>query len=325
MTASLSVRSTPLAIKGVRVVWPRLLAVRLDFLAIVEGRDLLMTFSLEDSGPRIREVRALGFKPSFMALSPSRKYLLLSNEHGNWFEVRDAKKTDSLVQVSGPDRFHCAFGSVDDLDVLVSATRPGMVEVLSLPDGDVLSRVRWERPKPFVVESVQSVGDGATFALVGHPFLGLTSTYLFVPTASLQENAEEMPRNVDRAIEDRPSLDVAVGPCGWDDVLVFERAGGRGPAPGRTQGLSVRSLFDGQIVEEIPCNRNIGPRHSLMGTSLAVAVGIDGGVEVLARRDLTGVAPVFVPARAVSFDPEAGRFAVATPDCRFEVWELARV
>ena len=64
----------PLPIKGVRMVWPRLVAYRLDRLAVLEGRDLLMSFSLDDDRPRVREVRPLGYKPQTMRLSASRRY-----------------------------------------------------------------------------------------------------------------------------------------------------------------------------------------------------------------------------------------------------------
>src|ERR1041384_2759992 len=52
----------PLAVKGVRMVWPRLVAYRLDRLAVLEGRDLLMAFALDDDKPRVREIRALAYK-----------------------------------------------------------------------------------------------------------------------------------------------------------------------------------------------------------------------------------------------------------------------
>jgi len=318
-----SVRISPIAIKGVRVVWPRLLAVRSDLLAIVEGRDLLMTFGLEASGPRIREVRALGYKPGSMTLSTSRHFLLLGNEAGNWFEVRDAGSGEPIASVAGPDRVVCALATLDDMDVLVSATRAGVVEILSLPDGDVLARLRWNRPKPFVFEALRPLGDGLSLGMVTHLFLSPTSAFAVAPVSALQGQEDALAALLDGAIDQRPALDTAVGPCGSEHVLVYERPGWRGPTPGQIAGLSVRRIADGSLVERVPCERGLNARCFLMGTSNVVACGVEGGVEVLPRASLADIGPVFVAARATSFEPEAGRFAVATPDCRIELYELA--
>src|SRR6266700_901352 len=121
----------PLAVKGVRMVWPRLVAYRLDRLAVLEGRDLLMAFSLDDEKPRVREVRALGYKPQSMRLSASRRFLLIGNESGNWYEVRDVEKLEPVARLSAPERFACAFATLADADVLVSAPRPGVLELMS--------------------------------------------------------------------------------------------------------------------------------------------------------------------------------------------------
>jgi hypothetical protein len=310
--------SRPLPIKGVRMVWPRLLAYRLDRLAVVEGRDLLMSFSLDDDRPRLREVRALGFKPHSMRLSASRQFLLLGNEAGNWYEVRDVEKLEPLTSIAAPDRFCCGFASLSDVDVLVSAPRPGIIEVIDIPDGDLLSRVRREVGRPLVMVNLIAIGDGHTVGLVGHPFMGLYSSHLCLPTAMLQEGGAALNDRLDGAVAARGNLDVALGPCGWDDVLVYEGAGGTGGK------LSVRKLAGGAPVEEIACDRVPGPRTPLMGTSLAVAVGFDDGALILPRQDLTAE-PLFVPARAMSFDPEAGRLVRVTADGLVELVELARV
>jgi len=113
-----------------------------------------------------------------------------------------------------------------------------------------------------------------------------------------------------------------VGPCGWDDMLVYEgSSGGRGAGGG---ALTVRKLATGETVEQLACARVLGPRTPLMGTSLAVALAVDEGVELLPRKDLAA-APRLIPTRAVSFDPDSGRLALATPDCTIELVELARI
>ena len=313
----------PLPIKGVRMVWPRVLAYRLDRLAVLEGRDLLMSFALDDDRPRVREVRALGYKPQSMRLSASRRFLLIGNETGNWYEVRDMEKLEPVARVSGPERFPCAFASLADVDVLVSAPRAGVVEVLSLPEGELLSRVRREVGRAFVAAGVFAVGEGDRVALVGHPFMAPFWSHLVLTTTQLQAAGEKMNQALDGAAAARGSADLAVGPCGWDDVLVFEGTSGPPPAGGK-RTLTVRRLATGEVVEEIPCDRVLGVRNPIMGTSLAVAIGFDEGVLLLPRKDLASPSR-FLTAKALSFDPDAGRLARITPDCQVELVELARV
>ena len=313
----------PLPIKGVRMVWPRVIAYRLDRLAVLEGRDLLMSFSLDDDRPRVREVRALGYKPQSLRLSASRRFLLIGNETGNWYEVRDMEKLEPVARVSGPEPFSCAFASLADVDILVSAPRPGVVEILSLPEGNLISRVRREAGKPFVSAGVFVVGDGDTVALVGHAFMTPYWNHLVLSTAQLKAGGEKMNAALDGASAARGSADLAVGPCGWDDFLVYE--GNSGPPPaGARRSLTVRRLATGEVLEDIPCERILSVRNPIMGTSLAVAIGFDEGVLLLPRKDLSATTR-FLPAKALSFDPDAGRLARVTPECEVELVELARV
>jgi hypothetical protein len=313
----------PLAVKGVRMVWPRLVAYRLDRLAVLEGRDLLMSFSLDDDRPRVREVRPLGYKPQSMRLSASRRFLLIGNDVGNWYEVRDVEKLEPVARVSGPERFSCTFASLADADVLVSSPRAGVIEILSLPAGALLSRVRRETARSFVAASLVAVGEGDQVALVGHPFMSPYWSHLLLATSFLQAAGTPMNEALDRAAAARGCADLVVGPSGWEDVLVYEGSSGPPPA-GDRRALTVRRLGDGEIVEQIPCDRVLGVRNPIMGTSLAVAVGFDEGVQLLPRKDL-GAKPQFLAAKAISFDPDAGRLARVTLDCQIELIELARV
>ena len=313
----------PLAIKGVRMVWPRLVAYRLDRLAVLEGRDLLMSFSLDDDKPRVREVRALGYKPQSLRLSPSRRFLLIGNETGNWYEVRDAEKLEPVARTSGPERFACAFASLADMDVLVSAPRAGVLEIMSLPAGDLLSRVRREAGRTFVAAGLVAVGEGDKVALVGHPSMSPFWSHLVVSTAALKAGGTPMNDLLDRAAAARGCSDLALGPSGWDDVLVYE--GNSGPPPaGDRRTLTVRRLAGGEVLEHIPCDRVLGVRNPIIGTSQAVAIGFEEGVQLLPRKDLHAE-PQFLSAKALSFDPDAGRLARVTLECQVELVELARV
>ena len=313
----------PLPVKGVRMVWPRLVAYRLDRLAVLEGRDLLMAFALDDDKPRVREVRALGYKPQSMRLSASRRFLLIGNESGNWYEVREIEKLEPVARLSGPERFACAFATMADMDVLVSAPRPGVLELMSLPDGEVLGRVRREVQRSFVAAGLVAVGDGDQVALIGHAYMSPYWSHAVIGTSALQASGPRMNEVLDQLAGARGCADLAVGPSGWDDVLVFE--GGTGPPPaGDKRTLTVRRLAGGQVVEQIPCDRVLNARNPIIGTALAVAIGFEEGVQLLPREDLPAK-PMFLPAKALSFDPDAGRLARVTAECQIELIELARV
>ena len=325
MPGSPAAKVTPIALPGIRVVWPRLLALRLDLLAIVEGRDLLMVFTLENTGPKLRHIRSLGYRPGTLSLSPSRAFLLLGNGGGNWFEVRDSKTDHTVAEVGGPDAFSATFAALDGVDVLVSAPRAGRIDLTSLPDGEALAHTELTQPKPFVVDDMVPLGDGNDLAIVGHPFLDGYARRMFVQTGVIQSGGRPFATKLEEALAKPGCYDAGVGPCGWEDVVVHQGAGRWGqPENAAEKGLTVRRLATGEILEKVPCDRAIGVRQGLMGTSLAVAFAADGGVHVLPRQGLAGGEPVFLPARAASFDQEAGRVALATAESQIHVVELAR-
>jgi len=325
MLGSPAVKVTPISLPGIRVVWPRLLALRLDLLAIVEGRDLLMVFTLENTGPKLRHIRSLGYRPGTLSLSPSRAFLLLGNGSGNWFEVRDTKTDHAVTEVGGPDAFPATFAALDGVDVLVSAARAGRIDLVSLPDGEALARTELVQPKPFVVDDMVPLGDGNDLAIVGHPFLDGYARRMFVPTGEIQSGGRAFKAKLEEALAKPGCYDAGVGPCGWEDVVVHQGAGRWGqPENAAEKGLTVRKLATGEVTEKVPCDQPIGVRQGLMGTSLTVAFAADGGVHVLPRQGLAGTERVFLPARAVSFDQEAGRVALATAESQIHVVELAR-
>lgn len=324
MPGSPAVKIAPIALPGIRVVWPRLLALRLDLLAIVEGRDLLMVFTLEDSGPKLRHIRSLGYRPGTLSLSASRAFLMLGNGAGNWFEVRDTKTADAVAEVAGPDAFSATFAALDGMDVLISAARVGRIDVIGLPDGEALARTELAQPKPFIVDDMVPIGDGSNLAIVGHPFLDGYARQMFVPTSLLQEGGRGFATKLEETLAKPGFYDAGVGPCGWEDVVVHQGAGRWGqPENVAEKGLTVRRLANGEVLEKVPCDHLIGSRQGLMGTSLVVAFGADGGVHLLPRKGLSAER-LFLPARAVSFDQEAGRVALATAESQIHVVELAR-
>jgi hypothetical protein len=166
MLGSPAVKVTPIALPGIRVVWPRLLALRLDLLAIVEGRDLLMVFTLENTGPKLRHIRSLGYRPSTLSLSPSRAFLLLGNGTGNWFEVRDTKTDHPATEVGGPDAFSATFAALDGVDVLVSAgdfqqVEHHLLESLDLTAEQIDGLIRhWRQGGPAVPEHFDRIDHG---------------------------------------------------------------------------------------------------------------------------------------------------------------------
>src|SRR5204862_6784416 len=152
-----------------------------------EGRDLLMLFTMDDGGPKLRQIRSLGYRPGSLALSAARGFLLIGNGSGNWFEVRDARTADAITAVAGPDRLVATFAVLDEVDVLVSAFPTGRVELIGLPDGDTLAKADLVKGKAFVVDDVVPVGDGQDLFVVGHPFLEGFARHLHVSTRVLPE------------------------------------------------------------------------------------------------------------------------------------------
>jgi hypothetical protein len=324
MPESPAVQVTPIVLPGIRVIWPRLLALRLDLLVVVEGRDLLLLFTLEDTGPKLRHIGSLGYRPGSLSLSPSRAFLLLGNETGNWFEVRDTKTAEVVTSVSGPDPFAVAFAALDSLDVLISAARVGRIDVIGLPDGEALAETELAQPKPFIVDDLVAVGDSQDLAIIGHPFLDGYARQVFLSVRILQEGGAKLAQVLEDALARPGCYDAGVGPCGWDDVVVHRGAGRWGaPEVPTEKGLTVRRLATGAVLERIPCDHAIGVRQGLMGTSLAVAFAVDGGVHLLPRKGLVAERS-FLAARAVSFDQEAGRIALATPDSQIHIVDVAK-
>jgi hypothetical protein len=324
MPESPAVKVTPIVLPGIRVIWPRLLALRLDLLAVVEGRDLLLLFTLEDTGPKLRHIGSLGYRPGSLSLSPSRGFLLLGNETGNWFEVRNAKTAGIVTSVSGPDPFAVTFAALDNLDVLIGAARAGRLDVIGLPDGEALGQTQLAQAKPFIIDDLVPVGDSQDLAIIGHPFLDGFARQIFLTVRSLQEGGAKLAQVMEDALARPGCYDAGVGPCGWDDVLVHRGAGRRGaPEIAAEKGLTVRRLATGEVLEQIPCDQAIGVRQGLMGTSLAVAFAVDGGVHLLPRKGLAAEG-TFLAARAVSFDQEAGRVALATPDSQIHIVDVAK-
>lgn len=305
-------------------MWPRLLALRLDLLAIVEGRNLLLLFTLEDKGPKLRKICTLDFRPGSLSLSASRAHLLLGNAGGSWYEVRDARNGDPMMHVTGPDPFPATFASLDGAEVLVSVARASRLNVIGLPKGDALSQTDVARVGPFVVDNIVSVGDGQSLALIGHPFLDGYRRHLFVTVGELQKGGPLLLDRIKQATSETGSYDIDVGPCGWEDVLVYQGAGRRGAKedPARL-GLTVRRLATGDVLENVAYEAGGAKREGLMGTSLAAAFLSEGGVQLVPRKGLDAE-PTFIATRAASFDPESGRVAIATPDCQLQLIDLAR-
>ena len=170
-----------------------------------------------------------------------------------------------------------------------------------------MSRVRRDAGRTFVAAALVAVGDGDQVALVGHPTMSPFWSHVVVATSFLQAGGAPMNDLLDRAAAARGCSDLALGPSGWDDVVIYE--GNSGPPPaGDRRTLTVRRLAGGEVLEQIPCDRVLGVKNPIIGTSLAVAIGFEEGVQLLPRKDLPA-APLFLSAKALSFDPDAGRLA----------------
>jgi hypothetical protein len=329
MTSLTGAKVTPISLKGIRVVWPRLVALRLDQLAVVEGRDLLISLLLEDAGPKVRAMKNLGYRPGRISLSATRKHLLVWNDTGHWCEVRDSKTLEVVTYQSAPDPFEATFGMLGGEDILFTA-RPGAMDLFALPKGQPIMHLDCDKPKRFICTQLVGLGDGEALGIVGHDYLDLPVTSQVCVPSSLIEDETAFSVGL-RGTNNASDVQVVLGPCGWEELLVYRMPSRRPDQPARPVGFSINKLQTnegessiGATVEFIPYDAPVAVQSSMMATSLAIAVASDEGIRLIPRKALPELAS-FVPARAFGFDPDAGRVVIVGPECEIEVLDLPRI
>jgi hypothetical protein len=329
MTSLTGAKVTPISLKGVRVVWPRLVALRLDQFAVVEGRDLLISLLLEAAGPKVRAMKNLGYRPGRISLSATRKHLLVWNDAGNWCEVRDSKTLEVLTNQSAPDPFEATFGMLGGDDILFTA-RSGGIDLFALPKGQPIMHVDCDKPKRFICTQLVGLGDGEALGIVGHNYLDLpVSAVVSVPSSLIEEESEFVAGL--RGASNAGDVQVVLGPCGWEEILVYKQPSRRSDQPAKPVGFAINKLQTqegepgiGPVVEFIPYEAPLAANAHIMATSLAIAVASDEGIRLLPRKALLQEAS-FVPARAFGFDPDAGRVVIVGPECEISVLDLPRI
>jgi hypothetical protein len=301
--------STRMPLKGVRLRWPRAIALRRDRMAVVEGRDLVMSLALADDGtPQIRDARPVGWSVGAIRLSPTGRHLMVSSTAGTWLEIRNPDTGDVLGTLNGPDRVVATFAFLDDDEVVVVSRRPGVLEAYTLPSLTPVFQTKTPSGVPFVFDELVAMDDGNTLGAVVHPYLETRSTMAFLSLSEVVRAPYAVNERLSAAMKAHHAGDVAVGPCGWDSAVSLEI-----DPEGSFPGLHVVKLADGSRTDYVEFE-SFDDNRLLMGTSRAIAVGVADGIHVLARGADEGEAPRFAPALAYGFDTESGRAALVTPE-----------
>jgi hypothetical protein len=311
--------STRLALRGVRLRWPRAVALRRDRLAVVEGRDLVMSLALAADGtPQIKDARPTGWSVGAIRLSPTGRDLLVSSKTGTWVEIRSPDTGEVLGTLNGPEKVVAAFALLDDDEVLVASRRPGVLEVYALPSLTLEAQTKPPTGVPFVFDELVAMDDGNTVAAVVHPYLETRSTMAFLPMTEIVRTPYAVSDRLAAAMKIHHAGDLAVGPCGWDSAVVLEI-----DPEDSFPGLHVIKVADGSRTDYVEFE-SFDDNRLIMGTSRAIAVGVADGIHVLARGADEGDPPRFAPALAYGFDSESGRAALVTPERDIVVVTLPR-
>ena len=109
------VRTEPLAIRGIPLIWPRVAAFQGGSLALVDGRDQLLVFSdVGTASMRVTFAERLDWKPGWVRLSPTERFLLLGSSKGNYVQIYDLKDKKVLVELAGPETMVASMGLLGD-------------------------------------------------------------------------------------------------------------------------------------------------------------------------------------------------------------------
>lgn len=216
------VRTEPLAIRGIPLIWPRVAAFQGGSLALVDGRDQLLVFSdVGTASMRVTFAERLDWKPGWVRLSPSERFLLLGSSKGNYVQVFDLQDKKVLIELAGPETMVAAIGLLGDDEVLVHSRRPGRLDAVVLPSLRAVLGVDVARPRPLVWTSFASMGDGDRWAFVGHRFLERDDQLVI---ASLEELSSLGPAEAAEVLGGKPvmsAVELVARPVGTDQVAVL--------------------------------------------------------------------------------------------------------
>lgn len=211
-----------LVVRGVQLLWPRVVAFAGSTVAMVEGREHLFVLSdVGTSGMRVTFSERLRWRPSWMRLSPQERYLLLGSDKGNYVQVIDIETRRPILEAGGPERIVAAVGAMGDDEVLVHSTRQGRFEVIMLPSLRSLLSVDVMHPRPQVWTELVSLGGGDQWGLVGHRFLDRDDQLVLVSLEALSsvENADAQDVLGGTAVATAPQLTVRA--LGEDRLAIF--------------------------------------------------------------------------------------------------------
>jgi len=180
-----------------------------------------------------------------------------------------------------------------------------------------------------------ALGDRDTFFVVAHHFAESVSELVTLSLRDLAADGSAAEREMihARRIRDR-AYSVAAGPCGSAEAVLFSdhedaEAPDSDDDPDRVRGdvedfngLHVRRLSDGALVERIPRALPDPIGAPLVGTASVIAAVLSDRVEIVPR--VPGVVRATILGRALSLDTEDVRIAAVDADGELDLLELPR-
>jgi hypothetical protein len=303
------------SVRGITLKWPTCLALRRDRLAVVDGRDLLMSFE-DVTAPRLLpdQVVTLGWHPASVQLSSSQRYVSLTAEPGNYVEVWDLHTREPVGAVSGPERVVATFVTFDGRELLVFSRRAGVLEAFALGGKELGFVAPCSMPAPFVFTALTSLEDGGTVLAVGHRFLKGADRLVSLSVRALLAS----PSSATEAIE----APLATG---------FTVAGGRGeagqfviycdPAGRKHNGtLTVERTGSREVVEAFAHPAAVHGELSLLAAPTAIALVQPDRVDLVSRGGAHEVQRI--PVRIAAIDAGGARLVIVNASGEIERLEF---
>ncbi len=280
---------------GLKITWPRLLAVCRTHLALMEGRNQLVLLNLaEGQSLKIQALQTLPFGPKKIRVTDEGRHVLLISGHGNYAAVWSTEKSRLVLELAGPDGLAATLTQIDGEDVLVASRHPSQIEAWALPSAKPLFSARVSAA-PFIIQQIVHSGD--YWRMIGHRYLEIDDLLISIPDAELKNAAEHQP--VALIAAPRMVLDeTAVG-----DVYFMAQ-------DDLGQHSYLRQLAGDQVIEVGPQIPIHGLVTQIFGRWETVGIVTDEKLELWDRVNQTKELSMGI--RTAAFDPQAQVAAVVT-------------
>lgn len=308
--------------------------------AITTERRLLVWPDVTENPLRCRDLGALDHAAGTIALSPSGRWLLTRSPDRAHVTLRNAQVGLPLGAFASSERWQrfvtASFTRAGDREAIIVSHLPGRLEGYLLPGMEPLFVAPAHESMAVQYRSVYpALGDRDSLFVIAH-FFAETAWALY--TLSLRELAEDRSTAERELIRSRRIHDwayvVAGGPCGQSEAVLFRdhedaEICDEDDDPDRPRGdvenfngLYVRRIADGALVQRIPCSLPIDNAAPLAATAAVIAVVLPDRLEIVPR--VPGTTRATIYGRAFCLDAESARIAIVTEDGACVLAELPR-